>query len=28
MSLDGLRVDQIGLAGYESHPPIRGEVAV
>jgi len=27
-SLDGLRVDQIGLVGYESHPPIRGEVAV
>jgi thymidylate synthase len=27
-SLDGIRVDQIEVVGYEHHPPIRGEVAV
>ncbi|QDU23409.1 thymidylate synthase [Urbifossiella limnaea] len=27
-SLDDVRVDQISVAGYDPHPPIRGEVAV
>ena len=27
-SMDGIRVDQIALEGYEHHPPIKGEVAV
>ncbi len=27
-SLDNVRVDQIGLTGYDPHPPIRGDVAV
>jgi thymidylate synthase len=27
-SIDGIRVEQIAVAGYEHHPPIRGEIAV
>ena len=27
-SIDGLRVEQMSVVGYEHHPPIRGEVAV
>ena len=27
-SIDGIRVEQISVEGYEHHPPIRGEVAV
>lgn len=27
-SIDGIRVEQISVVGYEHHPPIRGEVAV
>jgi thymidylate synthase len=27
-SIDGIRVEQIRVEGYEHHPPIRGEVAV
>lgn len=27
-SIDGIRVEQIQVEGYEHHPPIRGEVAV
>jgi thymidylate synthase len=27
-SIDGIRVDQIQLVGYQHHPPIKGEVAV
>ena len=27
-SIDGIRVEQIVVVGYEHHPPIRGEIAV